>query len=144
MKPAGKISGVTDMSTISEIRIVGIDQTRPPRLRKENYIDLYFKLSQKPPEDWCEDFNQLGRRINPSPKIKPGVGESVDTYVNDMTLIPAHLAELKKLIVECNEQYIEKIRLKELKLAEQNSALQGADGEQNRLNQIIESLDFDS
>lgn len=132
------------MSTISEIKILGFDETRPPKLRKEKYIDLFFRLSQKPPEGWCDDFNHLGRQLSPSPKIKTNIGECIDTYVNDMALIPAHLTELKQLIVECNDQYIEKTRLKELKLAEQKSFLQEADGEQNRLNQIVESLDFES
>lgn len=132
------------MSTISEIKILGFDETRKPKMRKEKYIDLFFKLSQKPPEDWCDDFNQLGRQLSPSPKIKANIGECIDTYVNDMALIPDYFTELKQLIIACNEQYIEKIRLKEIKLAEQNNALQGADGEQHRLNQIVESLDFES
>ena len=134
------------MSTISDIKIIGLDESRSPQMRKEKYIDLFFKLSQQPPEEWCDDFNQFGRRLKTSAKIKSNVGEFVDTYVNDMASIPAHLDALKKLIIECNNQYIEKTRLKEIKLAEQNKALQGGgvDSEQKRLNQILESLDFDS
>ena len=132
------------MSTISDIRILGVDEIRPPKIRKEKYIDLFFKLSQKPPEEWCDDFNHLGRQIKPSPKIKSNPGECIETYVNDMDSIPAHFNELKQLIVECNSQYMEKMRLKDIKLAEQNNSLLGADGEQNRLNKIIESLDFES
>jgi hypothetical protein len=35
------------MSSFEEIRIISIDEARPPRVRKEAYIDLFFKLSHK-------------------------------------------------------------------------------------------------
>jgi hypothetical protein len=44
------------MEGISDIRITGIDETRPPRIRKEPYIDLCFRLTHKAPVDWCHDF----------------------------------------------------------------------------------------
>ena len=44
------------MEGISDIRIAGIDERRPPRIRREPYIDLCFRLSHKAPLDWCQDF----------------------------------------------------------------------------------------
>ena len=132
------------MTDVNEIRIIGFDETRPPMVRKENYIDLYFALSRKPPEEWCDDFNRLARQLNPSPKIKSEIGEFVDSYVNDMGLIPAHFSEIKQLIVECNTQFLEKTRLREIKLAEQNGKLQGIGDEQKRLNEIVATLEFEN
>ncbi len=130
------------MSSFEEIRIISIDEARPPRVRKEAYIDLFFKLSNKAPLDWCEDFNALGRQINPAAKIDKNLGESIETYVNDMAGIQSHLNEIKQTVVECNAQYLEKIRQRQLADAASNAALLGQDGEQARLNQIISALEF--
>ena len=131
------------MNTFDEIRISGIDESRPPRVRKEAYIDLHFSLSRQVPDDWCEDFNALGRGISPAAKIDKNTCLTIDTYVNDMDRIPAQLAELKEAVNECNRRYIEKLRQRELALAAENAALQGEGGEQQRLNLIVAALEFD-
>ncbi|HUV20383.1 MAG: hypothetical protein LJE92_00075 [Gammaproteobacteria bacterium] len=132
------------MSDISDIKIIGIDKDRPPRIRKEAYIDLFFRLSQKCSVDWCEDFNALGRKIDPSPKIDKNKGECIETYVKNMTLIAQHLADVKALLRDCNEKHQAKIDEKARVLAASNASLQGGqEGEQYKLNQIIESLNFD-
>ncbi|HEY5740707.1 MAG TPA: hypothetical protein VIW27_13350 [Gammaproteobacteria bacterium] len=131
------------MNGFDEIRISGVDDTRPPRLRKEGYIDLYFTLSRQVPEEWCEDFNAIGRRISPSAKIDKNSCLTIDTYVNDMDRIVAQLAELKEAVGDCNRQYAEKLQQRELALAAENASLQGEGGEQQRLNSIIAALEFD-
>ena len=131
------------MSDITDIKVIGFDNDRPPRIRKEAYIDLYFQLSQKAPLDWCEDFNALGRRVNPSPKIDKNKGLHIETYVNNMNLIAQQLASVKKLLLECNQQYQQKIDEKARILAASNASLQGQDGEQFKLNQIVDALSFD-
>ena len=128
---------------MSDIKIIGIDKDRPPRIRKEAYIDLFFRLSEKGSQAWCEDFNALGRKINPSPKIDQNLGECIQTYVGNMTLIAQHLADVKKVLSACNEQHQQKIDEKARVLAARNASLQGQDGEQYKLNQIIEGLNFD-
>jgi len=131
------------MSDIKDIKIVGIDEDRPPRIRKEAYIDLFFKLSEKVPMDWCEDFNSVGRQSSPSVKIDKNAGLFIDAYVNDMTQIPVQLEKIKKLVKACNEQYMEKIRQKNLALAASHAALEGKSNEQDRLNQLVATLKFD-
>lgn len=39
------------MVGIKDLKIVGIDPDRPPRIRKEACIDIYFKLPEKAPMD---------------------------------------------------------------------------------------------
>ena len=131
------------MNGFDDIRISGVDDTRPPRMRKEGYIDLYFTLSRQVPDEWCEDFNAIGRRITPSAKIDKNSRLTIDTYVNDMERIAAQLAELKEAVEDCNRQYVEKLRQRELALAAENALLQGEGGEQQRLNSIIAALEFD-
>jgi len=130
------------MSAFEEIRILSIDEDRPPRMRKEAYIDLFFKLSHKAPVDWCEDFNALGRQINPGAKIDKIACDCIDTYIKDMDGIQVHLNEIKQTVIDCNEQYLEKIRQRETALAASNAALIGQDGEQHRLNEIVSALEF--
>jgi len=131
------------VNTFESIRISGVDESRPPRVRKEAYIDLYFRLSCEAPEEWCEDFNVLGRQIVPAAKVDKNSRLVIETYVNDMNKIPAHLAELKLTVDECNQQYAEKLRQRELALAAENAALAGEVGEQQQLNAIIAALEFD-
>ena len=131
------------MEGISDIRIVGIDINRPPLIRKEPYIDLFFRLSHKVPQDWCEDFNKLIKDLVPQVKIDKTEGLFINAYVRDMNHIPDHLDRIKEKISACNKQYIENIRLKELAAAAKNASLVAAAGEQARLNAIIAALDFD-
>jgi hypothetical protein len=121
------------MQSISDIRIVGIDEMRPPRVRKEPYIDLFFQLSHQAPKDWCEDFNMLTGKLDPAVRINK---------VRDMDQIAAHLDKIKKTIIDCSEQYIERIRQCESAAVMQNTALLGDRGEQGRLNTIVATLHF--
>jgi hypothetical protein len=130
------------MQAIDDIKIVSIDFERPPMIRKEAYIDLYFKLSGKAPMDWCEDFNILGRQIEPGVKIEKNDGLCVEAWVKDMNHIASHLEEIKQTILDCNEQYIEKARQKQLALLAANASEVGKDSDQFKLNEIIADLKF--
>ncbi|MDH5355927.1 MAG: hypothetical protein OEY09_15905 [Gammaproteobacteria bacterium] len=132
------------MTQFNETKIKGIDANRPPRIRKEAYIDLFYQLSEDAPEEWCEDFSNFGRRINPLAKIEKGSRCFIGTYVNDMDSIPAHFKQIKQAVMDCNTQYLEKIRQRELVLVKDNAASQEQGGLQFKLNQIIASLDFES
>ena len=131
------------MQDISDIKIIGIDEKRPPRVRKEPYIDLFFKLSHPAPQDWCEDFNNLTRKLDPPIRIDKSEGLFIDTYVRDMGHIQAHLDSIKEKILSCNAQYIERIRQAELTAAANTASLLGDGGKQGRLNSIIAALKFD-
>lgn len=132
------------MNSISDIKIIGIDSDRPPRVRKESYIDLFFRLSDKAPLDWCEEFNALGRHLKPSPKINTKSGECIETYVNDMDSIAQHLVDVKEIVVDCNSKFQAKLDEQARELAASNADLQDEGGEQLRLNEIIAALDFES
>lgn len=132
------------MDSISDIKITGIDEERPPRVRKQSYIDLFFKLSIKPPVDWCDDFNALAHKIEPAAKIDKIRGNVIETWVREMGLIPAHLEKIKKTVRLCNQQYMEKIKQKQLAAALKNASTVGMDGQQNLLDEIVTNLKFDT
>ena len=131
------------MNAISDLKIIGIDPQRPPQVRKEAYIDLFFKLSHQAPSDWCEDFNKLGHQIEHSAKIDKHKGMVIETWIRNMEEIPQHLDIIKKKIDQCNEQYLEKIRQKELAAQARITSTDNKDVRQNRLNAIIAALNFD-
>jgi hypothetical protein len=131
------------MQGISDIKIVGIDEKRPPKVRKEPYIDLFFQLSHKAPKDWCEDFNLLTGKLDPAIRIDKNEGIFIETYVRNMNQIAAHLDQIKKKIIDCSEQYIERIRQCESAALIKNAALRGDEGEQGKLNTIVATLRFD-
>ena len=132
------------MTSFNAIKITGIDANRPPRIRKEPYVDIFYKLSEEAPEDWCEAFNGFGRHVNPMAKIDDANRGIINTYVNDIEAIPAHFQRLKQAVAECNTEYRVKLRKREREMARVNADLQTGDGAQSRLNKIIASLDYDA
>lgn len=131
------------MQDISDIKIVAIDEKRPPKVRKEPYIDLFFKLSHQVPEDWCDEFNRLTGKMEPTIKINKKEGLFIETYVRDMHLIQEHLDKIRQKITDCNELYSTSIRQREMAEAAKTAALLGDGGKQGTLNQIIATLKFD-
>lgn len=130
------------MPSITDLHIAGIDETRPPAIRKEPYIDLYFKLSQQAPEAWCGEFNDLAVRMEASPKIDAGKGLFINSWVRTPEEIPAHLEILKTKVAEATTRYLAKIAL--AKQAEKDAGADSSqtEGPQGKLNKIIAGLDF--
>ena len=131
------------LEDISDIKIVGIDEKRPPRIRKEPYIDLFFRLSHQAPKKWCQDFNKLAKDLVPPVKIDDNEGVFIDAYVRDMDNIAMHFDKIKRKIALCNEQYIQEIKQRELAENTRNVLLFAEEGEQGKLNKIIAALGFD-
>ena len=127
------------MEGISDIRISGIDQARPPLIRKEPYINLYFRLNHKAPARWCEDFNGLLARSSYPVKIDPSEGLFVETWVRAPEEIVTLLSTLKKAVSKASGIYI--ARVEAAALAAQGVTPE-SEGEQGRLNRIIAGLDF--
>lgn len=131
------------MEGITDIVIVGMDDKRPPRIRKEPYIDLYFKLSHQAPKDWCKTFNELLAKHPSTPKIKETEGLYIEAWVRTPDDIVALLTLLKKTVAECSRLYIRNIEALTRKTLNDNSSLANEAGEQGRLNRIIAALEFD-
>ena len=131
------------MEGISDIKIIGLDEARMPRILKEPYINLYFKLSHQAPKRWCDLFNDQVAKGDYTIKIDPLKGEFIETWVRKPDEVQAVLTALKLAVRNCIETYISRIRAE----TDANAAL-GAhaksqdEGEQGRLNRIIESLNF--
>lgn len=130
------------MAMFNEIKISGFDPDRPPRVRKESYIDLFYQLSEEAPEEWCDDFETFGRHLNPRAKVDRATRGFINSYVNDMSVIPKNLEQLKLAVFECNTQYIEKLKQRAQDMARESQNLKDQGGLQFKLNEIIESLDF--
>lgn len=131
------------MQHISDLKITGIDETRFPMIRKEPYINLFFKLSHKAPADWCQDFNMLFTNHEYAVKIDVHAGLYIETWVRKMEEIAPHLEVLKKKIAECNASYIKKAKELEAVQAKANAAGRDTPGEQEILTKLIADLKFD-
>lgn len=130
------------MEGISDIRIAGIDERRPPRIRKEPYIDLCFRLAHKAPVDWCQDFVDHLSKADIPAKIDTDECLYIETWVRLPDEIVGHLQTLKKAVAECNARYIEKIQASERDRDGDIEALASEAGPQGQLNRLIASLDF--
>lgn len=130
------------MEGISDIQIVGIDDKRPPRIRKEPYIDLFFRLSHQAPGDWCAIFNVLLGKHASNAKIKVKEGLFIEAWVKKPEDIPLLLVLLKDKVAECSRLFIEKIELSIRNAGAANAELMLGGGEQGRLNRIVAALDF--
>lgn len=130
------------MEGISDIKICGIDEMRPPRIRKEPYINLFFKLTHKAPLDWCEAFNRLVSKGNYPVKIETSSGLFIETWVRAPEEIEPVLDDLKKAVSTCNQEYIARVEAEASAAADVGGKSDDA-GEQGRLNRIIAELNFD-
>lgn len=131
------------MEAIRDLKIIGIDEMRPPRIRKEPYIDIFFKLSHQAPEDWCRNLNDLLAREPGKFKIKEKEGVFIETWVRTADEIVELLESLKLNVAECTRQYIERIERARHNSDDADTLLAQETGEQGRLNRIIAALDFD-
>ena len=131
------------MEGISDIRIIGMDEKRPPKIRKEPYIDLFFKLSHKVPEDWSQDFNAMMSKHPGKPRIKEKEGLFIDAWVKKPDDVAPFLELLKGKITECNKNYITRIENAIRNKDQDNDSTAEESGEQGRLNRIIASLVFE-
>ncbi len=130
------------MEGISDIRISGLDERRPPRIRDKPYIDLYFKLIHKAPADWCAEFNQRVSKGKYPVKIDPSAGLFIETWVRNPDEIAGVLDGLKAAVSKCSEAYVARIEAEASAAA--NVGVNPDDvGEQGRLNRIIAGLNFD-
>ncbi len=124
------------------LKIVGVDEKRPPIIRKQPYIDIFFKLSHKAPREWCEIFNRLSKQLMTPARINKSDGVFIEAYVRDMNLLPEHLNKIKKKVIESNEQYSAVIRKRNEDLLSRNASVDNEGGEQGRLNTIVAGLNF--
>ena len=131
------------MEGISDIKIVGIDERRPPVIRKEPYIDIFFKLSHKAPTDWCQNFNGLLSKHPGRPKINEKDGLFIEGWVKGPDDISVYLGVLKKTVAQCSEEYIEHIEQALRMASEASVSVSEESGEQGRLNRIVSDLDFE-
>lgn len=130
------------MEGISDIRIIGVDETRPPRILKEPYINLYFKLAHQAPKDWCNDFNNLTSKYTYPAKIEPSTGLYIETWVRKIDEIETSFDTLKTAVSTCNLDYIARIQA-QAEAAANTDSLEEDTGEQGRLNKVIAHLNYD-
>ncbi len=130
------------MEGISDIRISGIDESRPPRIRKEPYINLFFTLNHKAPAKWCDTFNTLVAKRKYPVKIDPDEGEYVETWVRKPDEIEPLVDALKETVTHTTEEYIARIAAENRAAAEKEVDPEN-EGEQGRLNRILAGLNFE-
>lgn len=132
------------MEGISDIKIIGIDERRPPRILREPYIDLYFKLSHKPPLDWSRDFKELMAGHPSKARVDEKNGLFINGWVRRPDDVAAFLELLKEKVDECSRQYIKRIETSVRDASDADASMvKEESGEQGRLNKIVASLDFD-
>lgn len=130
------------MKDISDLKIVGIDEARPPIIRKEPYIELYFKLIHQAPREWCQVFNECVAKSTYPISIKIDDGLFVETWVRKAEEVEAALKMIQVAIKTSIALYIETIEAKTRNLTSQSVGVE-ATGEQLELNKIIIGLDYD-
>ena len=132
------------MQGISDIKLIGVDPTRPPFIRNEPYIDIFFELSHQAPSDWCKDLNGLFA-INHSTNnvtINDKEGLFIKTWVRTADEITSLVEQLKNEIAECTQQYIQRIKFTSKQSGSETDEISESN-EQANLNKIIASLSFD-
>jgi hypothetical protein len=129
------------MEGISDIRIIGLDESRPPMITKSPYIDVYFKLSHKVPEDWCNRFNDLVARNTYKPRMDQEDRLYINTWVRKASEIPAMLAQLIEQVDRCNKKHIDAVM--KARRAASSSPTGTVSPQQAELDEIVAGLSFE-
>ena len=131
------------MEGISDIKIISLDEMRLPVIRKEPYIDLFFKISHQAPAEWCRDFNNLLADHVAKPNIKEKEGLYIEAWVRTPDEIVDVFEQIKGAVATCTREFIERKELSARDAGDANMSNSEVSGEQGRLNRILASLDFD-
>jgi len=129
------------MENVRDLKIVGLDESRPPTIRKEPYIELYFKLNHQAPKDWILDFNNQMKDAAYPVKIKPDNGKVVETWVRNVDEITQFVEKIKTAVSHCSKVYIEKIEMR-TRTSEAKKAGATVSEAQMHLNNVIANLKF--
>lgn len=129
------------MQSIRELKVSGIDESRPPVIRKEPYIELFFKINKQAPKDWCLHFNDVMKNSKYPVKIKPEEGAVVETWVRSVDEIEKSLKVIQHAFVRCSDEYIEKIE-SQSRINDSNVSGASISPEQMHLNSVIAKLKF--
>lgn len=129
------------MSGPEPITIIAIDSARPPQIRKDPYIELFFELSDTAPRQWCDDFNSSMQKQLSKPKVRADEGRFIETWVRRAEDIPAHLEVLKTAVHKCNElQQATALALANTVISKSGEATLSS--AQTQLNAVISTLVF--
>ena len=131
------------MEGISDIKIDGIDENRPPNAEHKTYINIFFKLNHQAPDLWCTVFNSLMSKHPSKPNINVEEGLFIETWVKSAAEIPSHLEQLKKAVSGSIEQYIENLRCATQAASSDDDSTVDENSQQGKLNKIINALNFD-
>lgn len=131
------------MSGTNEFVIVALDASRPPQIRKDPYIELFFELSEPAPRAWCDEFNSSVQKHMSKPKVRSDEGQYIETWVRNADDIPAHVEFLKKAVLKCNEvQRARDLELSNTRVSE--SGQETVSSAQAHLNAIVGALTFET
>lgn len=130
------------MEGISDLKIIGLDKERPPKILKYPCIFLFFELSHEAPRDWCEFFNRAVAKAKYTTKIDLEKRLFIETWVRKPTEIPDSLVYMKKAVKACSEAYIAR-KMAEKGIQAPDKPAVFVSEEQKQLDLIVESLNFE-
>lgn len=96
------------MSEFTDIRIVGADEdlTHAPNPAKPATYDVYLKLSDSPPHEWAQLFDQEWQNRLYSMKRRGHVeGDHIVIHCALLEIEPHHMPELTETLDRVNEHY---------------------------------------
>lgn len=126
------------------IKITGYDEERASRKNKKYSIP--FCLSDKPPREWQESFNQLWKtrtEQNSTQKAKVYLKKNCLVLVSALDDVGFHFANLKTDIEGANKQYTEFLQQKTEKIPEKKRRREEKVlAEKHALRDVLEGLSF--
>lgn len=133
------------MDDIADLKIVGIDPKRPPRIQSIPCIDLVFELSAQAPPEWCEEFNLRMGKPPYTTRIDPKDGKFIETWVRQPSEIAGSLERMKKGVQDVTEALIKQRRAKaEAEANRRNMPGSQVSDAQQALDNIVAALDFNT
>jgi hypothetical protein len=93
------------MAEVTNIKIIGFDEERPPMIQTRPCVDLVFQLDQEAPPEWCKCFSEVTGKTRYPISINPEEGIFIETWVKKPEEIEGSLASVKKFVAATNVNY---------------------------------------
>lgn len=128
--------------SFTDLKIIGLDEARPPMLQTRPCIDLMFELDEIAPPDWCKEFQIGVGKQRYSFKIDPEEGQFIETWVREPGEIEKSLELAKELVARGNDLYRALLKRQSGAPVEEDTVVT-VTPEQKRLNDLVAKLNFE-
>ena len=129
---------------VTQYKVVGVDESRPPLIQPRPCIDLVFQLNEEAPRAWCEEFQAITGKQPFSITLDPEIGLHIETWVRKPEQVAQSLDNVKSLVALANEAYMKRLTRESQVVVSSDDSEVVISPAQKALNDVVAGLVFET